>query len=442
MMKSVAVIGAGIAGLSAAHDLQKAGRRVVVLDRDDLVGGRMADRIVNGICTHTGASIIFSFNAEMFGLIDELGLRDEVVSFKDDAEVEAFNAETSYPLRLTFDPLFLLRHKAFGLTTKAKLATLLPDMIAAGLKTDPCLMETATAYDDESVTDYVTRKVSSEFLENYLEPYFRAPWHWEPEWISRAYLLSMMGHVVRGSEYSFKSGIGLLTRTLASKLDVRLGHSVRHVRAQDGGHLVVTEGPEGVYAQQFDEVVMAVPGTKAADLVPEMPAEQRRFFDAVRYTRGARVYYAIKGRNHEEKRWWFARSNPSQLSLYHVANTDDLVPEGHIQPATIQAELTPQLSARIAAENGQDRVESYIRDQVRLFHPTIDADVEAVAEQWWDAMLPEWGVGYATRVAEFVLDQAAATDGIVYCGDYLSQSHTGGACASGRIAARLLLRRS
>jgi monoamine oxidase len=42
------VTGAGIAGLSAAHDLQRAGHRVVVLERDAWSGGRMADSIAHG----------------------------------------------------------------------------------------------------------------------------------------------------------------------------------------------------------------------------------------------------------------------------------------------------------------------------------------------------------------------------------------------------------
>ena len=37
----VAVIGAGVAGLAAAHDLLHAGKRVIVLEARDRIGGRV-----------------------------------------------------------------------------------------------------------------------------------------------------------------------------------------------------------------------------------------------------------------------------------------------------------------------------------------------------------------------------------------------------------------
>ena len=41
MKKRIAVVGAGIAGLSCAYELQKQGFEVVVFEQDDHVGGRM-----------------------------------------------------------------------------------------------------------------------------------------------------------------------------------------------------------------------------------------------------------------------------------------------------------------------------------------------------------------------------------------------------------------
>ncbi|MFO1059135.1 MAG: FAD-dependent oxidoreductase [Dongiaceae bacterium] len=440
-MSEIAVVGAGIAGLSAAWDLQQAGHKVTVWESSDLPGGRMADRIVDGICTHTGASIIFSFSKEMMALIEALGIRGDLHDLGAAAAVEVDNGQRRYELRLTPDPAFLLGHPALGLKTKAKLAALLPEMIAAGLTTDPCLMHTAARYDDETVADYVARRVTPEFLETYVEPYFRAPWHWEPEAISRAYLLSLMGHVVTGTEYTFRQGIGHLTRTLASRLDVRLGCRVAEVGEIAQGVRLAVAGPDGIATVTADQAVVAVPGVAVAGLVGGLDPETRAFLATVRYSRGARVYYGLRHREVEETRLWLARGHPSTVSLYHVSRGDRFVPPGHRQPAVIQAELAPFMSERVAAEGGQARLDPYIRPQIRAFHPAIDDDVAAIAEQWWDAMLPEWYPGYATGLAAFLEQQAAAEGRIVLCGDYLSQSHTGGACASGRGAARLLLRR-
>ena len=438
---NIAVVGAGIAGLSAAWDLTQAGYTVTIYDRNDFPGGRMADVIVNGICTHSGASILFSFNKEMFDLVEELGLSDEVTSFGADFEMNCSDGSMEYPLRVTPSVPFMLAHKALGIGTKAKLTRLLPDIVKSGLMTDPCLMHTAKRFDDETMVDYITRVVSEEYLEKYLEPLFRAPWHWEPEDIGKAYVMSLMGHLVTSDQRTFKQGIGFLTRELASRLDVRLGTTVENVREiPEGGVTLRLSDNDGQRTINVDAVVMAIEGVYVTNVVEGLSQAETDFFDAVRYNPGARVYYGLKQRGEEDKRDWFTRSSPSKVSLFHVTDQDQIVPKGHVQPATIQAELIPELIAQIAEEGGQDRVESYIRDQIREYFPTIDEDVESIAEQWWDAMLPLWPMGYATKVADFLESQETSPKRILYCGDYLSQSHTGGACASGRGIARLLQR--
>ena len=52
--KPVAVIGAGLAGLSAALTLQEAGREVVIYDGSDRVGGRVATDYIDGFTLDRG----------------------------------------------------------------------------------------------------------------------------------------------------------------------------------------------------------------------------------------------------------------------------------------------------------------------------------------------------------------------------------------------------
>lgn len=65
MDTDVIVIGAGLAGLVAARELEKAGKRVIVLDKGKSVGGRLASRrIQNGLADH-GAQF-FTVRTELF----------------------------------------------------------------------------------------------------------------------------------------------------------------------------------------------------------------------------------------------------------------------------------------------------------------------------------------------------------------------------------------
>ena len=53
--KKIAVIGAGIAGLSCAYELQKAGHNVTVFEKESYIGGRMATRTKEGLPFDIGA---------------------------------------------------------------------------------------------------------------------------------------------------------------------------------------------------------------------------------------------------------------------------------------------------------------------------------------------------------------------------------------------------
>jgi protoporphyrinogen oxidase len=79
--QSIAVVGAGIGGLSAAFDLAKAGNKVVIFEASDHVGGLAAgfkephwDWTVERFYHHW-----FHSDEHMLGLIEELGWSDQVI---------------------------------------------------------------------------------------------------------------------------------------------------------------------------------------------------------------------------------------------------------------------------------------------------------------------------------------------------------------------------
>ena len=75
MRCDVAVIGAGLAGLSAARDLAAAGTDVKVLEARGRPGGRVEQtRLPDGRLVQLGGELIGGFHAAYRGLVDELGL--------------------------------------------------------------------------------------------------------------------------------------------------------------------------------------------------------------------------------------------------------------------------------------------------------------------------------------------------------------------------------
>ncbi len=71
----VAVAGAGLAGLSAADELRRAGAEVVVLEARDRVGGRVwSRRLGNGALVEMGAEFLLPGNTAMRGLAERFGL--------------------------------------------------------------------------------------------------------------------------------------------------------------------------------------------------------------------------------------------------------------------------------------------------------------------------------------------------------------------------------
>jgi protoporphyrinogen oxidase len=120
--RDIAIIGAGLGGLSAAWDLRRAGHRVTVFDAVDYVGGLAAgfkephwDWSVERFYHHW-----FTSDRHMLRLIAELGLSDRVVVPK--PKTVAYHAGRFYPLdsplaALTFPGFTPITMFRFGLVT-------------------------------------------------------------------------------------------------------------------------------------------------------------------------------------------------------------------------------------------------------------------------------------------------------------------------------------
>jgi protoporphyrinogen oxidase len=72
------VIGAGVAGLVAAHDLLKAGRNVIVLEKEKNIGGALSSFKINDYWIESFYHHVFSGDSALFDLLRELLLYDNL----------------------------------------------------------------------------------------------------------------------------------------------------------------------------------------------------------------------------------------------------------------------------------------------------------------------------------------------------------------------------
>jgi len=83
MPSKTIIVGAGIAGLTAAWELTRTGHPVTVIEASDRAGGviaSIASTACQGFLAEAGPDSFLRSNPEFAGLCRELGIEDEIVA--------------------------------------------------------------------------------------------------------------------------------------------------------------------------------------------------------------------------------------------------------------------------------------------------------------------------------------------------------------------------
>ena len=435
--KSAVVVGAGIAGLSAAYELQRTGFKVTVLEEKHLPGGRMAEEKVGSFMNITGASGLNSWYREMFDLCDELGHGDSVEKLTNFGTGTATDGKVQYPMSNAPSRYELLASPVLSLRSKLRLATLLPDIRKARRRVDPCLIHTAADFDDESLAEYLARKVGTDFLEYIVSPLFNVALAYNMEQLSKAIFLARAAHIEEKDGYCFKDGIGFLTRLLAGMLDVRLNCRVTGIVRSDEtrSRQILYETPDGQASIDADITVVAAPGNRVAQIVADRTRWERRFFDSgVPYCQFGMVTYVLKDDIEKPHGLYFTRNTQTPLNFYKFYPGD---PTRDGRPPRLWVSIAVERLPHYVAENGAN-LEAFATDCIREFFPEIDKQIRETVVQYDGYVTPEFPTGQVRRVREFLATQEAGPRNIYYVGDYLSGAGTGCSCAIGRRTGRLI----
>ena len=272
----VVVVGAGLAGLTAARELVAAGKEVVVLEARDRVGGRTLNHeLSDGTVVEVGGQWIGPTQLRMAKLVADLGL-----------ETFPTYGEGEHVLR------FGTSHARYRGTIPRISPLVLADMGRAQAKFDrlakrvpleaPWAADRAETWDAQTFATWIRRNVRTAKARALFEIYSEAVFAAQPGDFSLLHALfythsgggvDMLAGTRGGAQQDrFVGGSQLVALGLADQLGdrVRLGAPVRRIDHRDDG---VTVLAEGLLATGRD-VVVAVPPALAAriDYQPVLPA--------------------------------------------------------------------------------------------------------------------------------------------------------------------------
>jgi protoporphyrinogen/coproporphyrinogen III oxidase len=223
-----AIVGAGLAGLTAGHRLQQAGWQVDVFEATGTAGGRVQTVRRDGYAIDTGASALGSTYHSYLALARELGLEMRPTA----PYIAIRRAGASHLLDMDHMVRSGMKTRVLSLGAKLRVARLALDVALAKARgrLDYADMRKAAPLDTESARAYALRALSAE-LDSYLcEPIVRTMLIADTDKVSKVELLSGIANIFTSKILSAVGGQGRLPEALAERLKVHLQTPVTEVR--------------------------------------------------------------------------------------------------------------------------------------------------------------------------------------------------------------------
>lgn len=276
----VAIVGAGVSGLSAAWRLKKLGIEPVIFEARDQVGGAISTTHADGFIAENGPHTLLNSQAIVDEIIDDLDLTEDRIWASELAN-KRFAVKDGRPVALPMSAADFLRSPLYSRRSKLRL---LAEVFVAP-RSDGI---------DESVTSFVKRRLGEDFLNYGVDLMVNGIWAGDPNRLSMRHAFKKMwsleaasGSIIKGAFavardksrrknasaiFSFRYGNQQLVDALANGQDVRLSTPVYQIRPDGAGWLLRTDPSKE--AQRFDAVVSSVDARSFSKILDDPDAQR------------------------------------------------------------------------------------------------------------------------------------------------------------------------
>ncbi|WP_293035328.1 NAD(P)/FAD-dependent oxidoreductase [Paraburkholderia sp.] len=434
MSPSVVVIGAGIAGLTAAYRLSCAGVAVTVIEASYHAGGRMSMAVREGYRIDRGAQFLSTGYEIIPELLRDVDLFDSLKTCSPWSGIvrngKIRRVHSRGPATLASSGLLkwcdLLRlgwHS--GLDARRSKALPLNDYSAWH------------EWDDVEAAGWLKKRYGHEVVEYLLEPMLQGFYFQAPEGNSRALPAWMNSFGARHCQtIALDQGMGSLTGALAAKLDVRLNTPALSVHHKADRAIIETS--RGLL--EADRVIIATTAPVARQLCPPETPLLQTLLDT-RYSSTINLGIAFRDGLGETRipddvyGVLIPRNERKQIAAIGIESrkSRSLVPQGELLNVMLDGEAGKRL-----VNASEDAVLSEVLPELERYVPAAHQYMSFVHLNRWPQAEPLSPVGRSRAIAAY---RASCTSmqRVVLAGDYLSVPTTEGAAHSGIWAADFLL---
>lgn len=441
----VAVIGGGIAGLSAAFHLAAGGAEPVVLEGSPEIGGKLRQDRLGDLTVDVGAEAMLARRPEALDLVEAAGL----------------SADLTAP-----EPIPSMLWSRGALRPMPPTMMGVPSDLAAladsGVLTAPVESRVLPVPDEDvSVSQFVAERLGQEVVDRLVEPLLGGVYAGHADRLSlraAAPLIAALGpDLVAGAAarranapvdagpalMGLRGGVGRLPQAVvdAGGFEVRTSATVRSVRRDgDGWELVVGPTTEPV-RERFDAVVMATPGPAAARLLAEAAPRAAFALAGLDYASMVVVSFLLEGADLPEGTGFLV---PPVEPLDIKAATFSTrkwawLAEAAGGATVVRTSFGRAGDAAVLQRDDSALVDVALADLRRTVEPQgAVGSVTATAVQRWGGGLPQYEVGHLDLVRT-VNDDVASVPGLQVCGAAYEGVGIAAVVATGRAAAERTL---